>query len=273
MSGRDIEGEVDKTPSKNVRVTGWKTGLLSVFVAALLTIGALGPKITVYTIGDSTMAPYALDNPRSQRGWGQVLQQFFTDDVQIIDAARGGRSSKSYYDEGLWKKVISEVQPGDYVFIQFAHNDQKTDTAFHTEPWGEYTEYLKRYVSQTREKGGIPVLFTPNVRRYFDSTGHITPRGQHNMGPGDSVGNYPSAMRAVAKEMGVPLIDLTRNTKALVETYGPERSKELYISTDKTHETILGATLVARLAVDGLLEEHLDLGRYVDTSAAVFQHE
>lgn len=251
----------------------WNMVSLWLLFAVILAIGAIGTKITVYTIGDSTMASYPLDNPRSQRGWGQVLQQFFTDDVQVVDAARGGRSSKSYYNEGLWNGVISKVKPGDYVFIQFAHNDQKTDTSFRTEPWSEYTAYLKRYIIQTREKGGIPILFTPIVRRFFDSTGHITQRGQHNMGPGDSVGNFPAAMRAVAKNMNVTLIDLTLKMTKLVESFGPDSSKRLYISTDKTHETILGATRVARLVVEGLLEEHSALSLQVDTSAVVFHQE
>ncbi len=236
-------------------------------VPLLFLTGATEVQITIYTVGDSTMAPYPLDNVKSERGWGQELQQFFTKDIRVDDVARGGRSSKSYYNEGLWKNVITKVKPGDYVFIQFAHNDQKTDTVFHTEPWGEYIEYLRRYVKETRDHRGAPILFTPIVRRYIDSTGHFNSRGQHNMGPGDSVGNYPAAMRFVANEMHVPLVDLTAMTKELVESYGPEHSKELYISTDKTHLTILGATLIARLAVKGLLEQHILLSQYVDTTS------
>lgn len=250
---------------------GAKTRSIVLLFCAVVVLAAIGGKVSVYAIGDSTMAPYALDNPKSQRGWGQMLQQFFKDDVNVVDAARGGRSSKSYYTEGLWKSVLAELKAGDYVFIQFAHNDQKKDTAFHTEPWREYRDYLKRYVVEARTKGAIPILFTPIVRRFFDTTAHITARGQHNMAAGDSAGNFPAVMRAVAKELDVPLVDLTNMTKTLVESYGPERSKELYISTDKTHPTILGATLIARLAVEELLKQHIDLGRYVDTSSAVYR--
>ena len=181
--------------------------------ASLLVMGAAINKITVFAVGDSTMCLYDTTNAKHQRGWAQMLPQFFNSDVKIVDAARGGRSSKSFVKEGLWKKVLEEIKPGDYVFIQFAHNDEKKDTAIGTQPWQQYSDYLKLYVKQTRQKGGIPILFTPIVRRYFDSTGHITLRGQHDMLPGDSLGNYPMAMRYVAKEMNVPLIDLTNKTK------------------------------------------------------------
>ncbi len=236
-----------------------------IFTAAAV-LGALKNKITVYTIGDSTMCLYDTANARHQRGWAQMLPQFFNDDVKIVDAARGGRSSKSFYNEGLWKNVIDKVKPGDYVFIQFGHNDEKNDTIRGTKPWGEYYYYLKLYVKQTLAKDGIPVFFTPIVRRYFDKTGHITGKGMHNLGPGDSVGNYPKVMRFIAQKMNVPLIDLTLLTKKLVESYGPEKSKELYISTDKTHPTLLGATKIAALACKGIKGLHLPLAGYLNSN-------
>lgn len=230
-----------------------KIGLpIFAIVTWLLFVGFIQKKITVYTVGDSTMCLYDTTNAKHQRGWAQMLPQFFNSDVKIVDAARGGRSSKSFVKEGLWKKVLDGIEPGDYVFIQFGHNDEKKDTSVGTQPWGQYSSYLKLYVQETRAKGGIPILFTPIVRRYFDSTGNITLRGQHDMLPGDSLGNYPLAMHYVAKELNVPLIDLTAMTKQLVDAYGIENSKELYISTDKTHPTLLGATKIAALAVEGI---------------------
>jgi lysophospholipase L1-like esterase len=237
--------------------------VLVIILSIFLGIVSNHKKLTVYTIGDSTMCLYDTTNAKYQRGWAQLLPKFFNNEVDIVDEARGGRSSKSFYNEGLWEKVIDEVKPGDYVFIQFGHNDEKKDTLRGTKPWGEYYNYLKLYVEQTREKGGIPILFTPIVRRYFDSTGHITQKGRHNLGPGDSLGNYPKVMHYLAKEMNVPLIDLTEMTKKLVESYGPEKSKELYISTDKTHLTILGATKVADLAVEGLKQHNIPLTDYI----------
>lgn len=237
---------------------------LLVILGWFLILGITGNKITVYTIGDSTMCLYDTANAKHQRGWAQMLPQFFNNDVKVVDVARGGRSTKSFYNEGLWQKVIDKVKPGDYVFIQFAHNDEKNDTVRGTKAWGEYYSYLKLYVEKTRAKGGIPVLLTPIVRRYFDQSGHITLRGQHDMGPGDSLENYPLVMHHVAEELNVPLIDLTAMTKQLVESYGPEKSKELYISTDKTHLTILGATKVAELAVEGIKQLQLPLADYLN---------
>ena len=240
-----------------------KSHVIILFLLVLSALGFIQNKITIYTIGDSTMCLYDTANVKHQRGWAQMLPQFFNSDVEVVDAARGGRSTKSFFNEGLWKKVIDKVKSGDYVFIQFAHNDEKNDTVRGTKPWGEYYSYLKLYVEQTRAKGGIPILFTPIVRRYFDSTGHITLRGQHDMGPGDSLGNYPMVMHRVANEMDVPLIDLTAITKQLVESFGPEKSKELYISTDKTHPTLLGATKIAELAIGGIKQLELPLADYL----------
>jgi uncharacterized repeat protein (TIGR02543 family) len=241
-----------------------------IFILSIGALGALNTSVTVYTIGDSTMAPYDTSNNNPQRGWAQMLPQFFSQDVAVVNAARGGRSSKSFYNEGLWSAVINQVNPGDYVFIQFAHNDEKTDTAYHTDPWTSYIDYLTRYVTETRARGGIPVFFTPIVRRYFDGTGHITATGLHNVGPGDSLGNYPMAMRWLASSLSVPIIDLTNKTETLVESYGAGPSAQLYIPTDQTHPDILGATLIAQLAAQGIREQNiLPLATYVDTSSSI----
>jgi lysophospholipase L1-like esterase len=235
-------------------------------IAFLLSLGALQTSITVYTIGDSTMSLY--DSTKDWRvGWAQKLPQFFTSTIIIKDAARSGRSSKSFIDEGLWTNVINQVQTGDYVFIQFAHNDEKLDAPLHTDPWTTYSDNLRKFVNETRAKGGYPILCTPIVRRYLGVGGHITATGMHNVGAGDSIGNYPAAMRWVAGELSVPLIDLTLKTKTLVEGYGPDSSKKLYNyvatgvtplypsgNTDDTHLNAFGAITVAELCVQGLQE-------------------
>ncbi|MBI2418509.1 MAG: T9SS type A sorting domain-containing protein [Ignavibacteriales bacterium] len=205
--------------------------------------------IKIFLIGDSTMCLYDTTNNNPQRGWGQMLPQFFNSSATIVNAAAGGRSSKSFYEEaGKWNTVISQVQPGDYVFIQFAHNDQKDPVlypGFHTDPGSTYDQYLTAYVNETRAKGGIPVLFTPVCRFYFDSNGLITASGQHNVVP---YGDYPAAMRNVATTLNVPLIDLTVSTKAIYEAYGTASQALLHITADNTHPNILGATLMAQLA-------------------------
>jgi lysophospholipase L1-like esterase len=244
-------------------------------IAFLLTVGALQTSISVYTIGDSTMSLY--DSTKDWRvGWAQKLPQFFTGAVIIKDAARSGRSSKSFIDEGLWTNVINQVQSGDYVFIQFAHNDEKSDVALHTDPWTTYSDNLRKFVNETRAKGGYPILCTPIVRRYLGADGHITATGMHNVGTGDSVGNYPAAMRWIAGELSVPLLDLTLKTKTLVESYGPDSSKKLYNyvaagvtplypsgNTDDTHLNAFGAVKVAELCVQGLQETGSSLATFL----------
>ena len=152
-------------------------------------------KLTVHTIGDSTMADY-VENTTRTRGWGEMLQEFFTSDVRIINYARGGRSSRSFTEEGLWDKVKSNLNPGDYVFIQFAHNDEKEQgkdgaDGRGTAPWTTYKTFLEQYVDETEALGANPVFITPIVRRYFTKAGTISPKGCHDIGiaPDDSTLN------------------------------------------------------------------------------------
>ena len=113
--------------------------------------------------GDSTMANKKIDGGNPERGWGMVLPGFFSEDIRIDNHAANGRSSKSFISEGRWEKVISKVKKGDYVFIQFGHNDEKADSTRHTDPGSTFDENLRRYVNETRAKGGIPVLFNSIV--------------------------------------------------------------------------------------------------------------
>lgn len=204
---------------------------------------------------------------KEQRGWCQLLPLFLNSEYSLKNAAKNGRSSKTFYKE-VWVKLRSELQPGDIVFIQFGHNDEKqngldTDendsTARGTAPYGLYQKYLKMYIAETRERGALPVLFTPVVRRYFKDE-KLTLKAQHNLSelPADSTLDYVSAMKTVAREMKVPLIDLTASTQKLVESYGHERSKAiLYVNSDDTHLKREGARQFARLAAEELKEKHI----------------
>ena len=168
----------------------------------------------------------------------------------------------------MWAKLRNELKPGDIVFIQFGHNDEKqngldTDendsTARGTAPWGLYQKYLKLYVNETRERGAVPVLFTPVVRRYFKDE-KLTQKAQHNLSEsvGDSTLDYVAAMKSVARKLNVPLIDLTASTRKLVESYGPEKSKSvLYVNSDDTHLKKEGAFQFAKLAARELEEKGL----------------
>jgi len=212
-----------------------------------------GKIITVFTIGDSTMANKKAE-VAPETGWCQVFQAFVDQTVVIKNRAVNGRSTKSFITEGRWKLVLDSLQAGDYVFIQFAHNDEKIqDSTRYAEPFTTYRKNLERFVSETREKGATPILFTSIVRRKFEN-GFLT----------DTHGNYPVVVRQVAAEMNVPMIDLQLLTAGAVTALGDEASKSIYLWTpptdkfpegrkDDTHMKVEGASLVAKLAAQQLI--------------------
>lgn len=205
-------------------------------------------------VGDSTMAnkPYSKGNP--EKGWGQVFPLYFKEGIKIENHAKNGRSSKSFRDEGLWDIVLEKIKPGHYVIIAFGHNDQKQDSPErYSAPDTDYRKNLERYVRETRNKGGIPVLATPIMRRRFDENGKLY----------DTHGRYPEVVREIAKEKNVPLLDLHKQTEMLLKAYGEERSKELFLhiqpgeyaslpqgKEDDTHLSAIGAFQVCDLAIE-----------------------
>lgn len=232
-----------------------------------------GKVVTVYMIGDSTMANKpgkAQENP--ERGWGQNFGQFFGPGVKVDNHAMDGRSSKSFRDEGRWTPIEQQLQPGDYVIIQFGHNDEKTDAARHTDPYTSFKENLKRYASEARAKGATPILATPIARRVFDEkTGALT----------DTHGEYTSATRQAARELKATLLDLNAATTALIKELGPEASERLFLHfgpgvfkmyaqgrEDNTHLSDFGATEVGRLAAAKLRAAHDPLARLLKADSA-----
>ncbi len=227
--------------------------------------------VTLHIIGDSTMADY-VENTTRTRGWGEMLQTFFSSEVVVANYARGGRSSHSFYKEGRWQRVIDSLRAGDYVLIQFAHNDEKEGgkdgaDGRGTAPWTTYKSYLERYVDESRALGANPVLVTPIIRRYFTADGTISPKGCHDLStfPDDSTLNYVRVMKRVAREKQVPLVDMTASTKQFVEQLGAEQTiKCIYVPTDGTHTQATGAACYARLAATGLREQGI-LADYIRT--------
>jgi lysophospholipase L1-like esterase len=216
----------------------------------------LTANVTLHVAGDSTAAIFPATDPTARVGWAAVLQPFFTAGVVVDDAARSGRSSKSFIDEGFWDALKAKIKPGDYVFIQFAHNDEKVgDVARYTDPATSFRDYLKVYIRDTRLAGGFAVLLTPIARRSFSGTMIVQTHGA-----------YPAAIMAVAQETGTPVIDMTEKTTALLESLGPAATVPLFATGDDTHLSAVGAPQVAQLVVDGIRELQLPL---VDRLAAV----
>lgn len=203
------------------------------------------------------MADYD-ENVTQMRGWGEMLRLFVPDDITVLDHAKPGRSSRSFYDEGRWNDVKTQIAEGDIVLIQFAHNDEKEQgrdgaDGRGTAPWSTYRAYLKKYIAETRELGAKPILVQPIVRRYFDAN-NLTPRARHNLGTAaDSTLDYTAAMRCVAGETATPLIDLCSKSCQIVEAYGPAESKnQLYVKSDNTHTSMKGAALFALAVAEAL---------------------
>ena len=239
-------------------------------------------KITVFMIGDSTMANKSITGGKPERGWGHVLGGFFTEDIIVDNHAVNGRSSKSFIDEGRWDKVLSRIKPGDYVVIQFGHNDEKPKADRHTDPGTTFDANLERFVNESRERGATPILMNAIVRRNFlapcDQPGHIV--ASDNQVEGDTLydthGAYLDSPRNVAKKLNVPFVDANKITHELVQGLGREESKKLYMwvepntvpavpkgSVDNTHLNIYGARVVAGLLVDAMAEVVPALAPYV----------
>ena len=234
-------------------------------ILILASAAMLGAAPRVFLIGDSTMADKPLDLP--ERGWGMSLGQFFQEPGMIQNHAMNGRSTKSFIDEGRWDKVVTELKEGDFVIIQFAHNDEKKeDPKRYADPATTFRENLRRFIAETRAKKAMPILATPVCRRSFDAAGKLK----------DTHGAYPEAVRAVAKSENVPLLDLTIATAKWLEAAGDEPSKKFFMwiepgkfaklpdgKQDDTHFVEAGATAVAKLAVEEIRAQKLPLVKWL----------
>jgi lysophospholipase L1-like esterase len=226
--------------------------------AATGTAQAAGRRTrTLYIAGDSTAAQKYAD-AAPETGWGMALPFFLQKDSLVANHAVNGRSSKSFVDEGRLKAVLSVIQPGDLLLCQFGHNDEKSnDPARYTEPWTTYQNYLRMYIDGARARGARPVLATSVERRKFDAAGKALP----------THGEYPAAMRALAKEEGVTLLDIQALSIALWQRLGVEETKKYFNWTateqDNTHFNPPGAIAVARLVARELLRARVLAARDV----------
>jgi len=243
-----------------------KKNLIAVLIF-LSVIVLAQQKPTLYLIGDSTMADKENPDKNPEHGWGQMLPTLMTKDIVIQNHATNGRSSKSFRTEGRWDKVLQQLKKGDFVIIQFGHNDQKiNDSSRFTNPYTQYRANLERYVRETRAKGATPILMTSIVRRNFNENGVLV----------DTHKEYPLVVRLVADELKVPFVDLQLLTEKLEISYGPEKSGKLHLhykegenpyypkgKDDDTHLSELGATLVAQMAANDLKSMKSGLEKYI----------
>jgi DNA sulfur modification protein DndE len=233
------------------------------FAALLLSALSLAAAPHLYMAGDSTMADKPSTPPNLERGWGQLLRERMVDPSLLVNLAVNGRSTKSFIAEGRWQKLVDALQPGDFVILQFGHNDEKESAPErYAPPHGAYRDNLARFVAEVRARGAEPVLATSICRRKFDTQGRLV----------DTHGDYTLVVRELAAGLHVALIDLHVSTWQLLERLGPEDSKGILMwvpagkypelpqgKQDDTHLNEAGARLVAGLAVAEMRAKHLPL--------------
>ncbi len=247
--------------------SGLGSGLVSGLVNAAAGTGVnpQDSKPQLFLVGDSTMAVKAEDR-RPETGWGEKLVAKFTTKISIQNHAVNGRSSKSFRDEGRWDTILKQLQPGDFVFIQFGHNDEKVnDPSRYTNPYSSFRANLKRYVEETRSHHATPLLLSSIVRRNFNTAGTLI----------DDHGPYPAVVRELARTMQIDFIDLNTLSEHFVSGLGVKESANYYLhvpaghpnypkgKTDNTHLNPAGADAIASMVAKALCEKDIALKDYL----------
>lgn len=224
-------------------------------------------KITVWMIGDSTMCQYK-SNRYPLTGWGMPFADYFDSSVVIKNRARGGRSTRTFLAEGLWKPILDSLKQGDYVLIQFGHNDEAKNYPDRYTPPPAYRKNLIKFVMEARSKKAIPILITPVSRRYFDKSGHIE----------ETHKPYSGIVREVGRMYHVPVIDLDEMSRKLYQKFGPQNSKLFFMQLNKgkdpnypngihdnTHFDAYGARHIAELVLQSIEKQKLGLASRIVT--------
>ena len=224
---------------------------------------------TIFLAGNSTVTDQEYEPWAS---WGQMIPRFLKPEIVVANYAESGESLLSFKREKRLQKLLSQMNPGDYLFIEFAHNDQKAG-GNHLDPLTTYKDELKYFIDEARKKGGKPILVTSMHRRRFDENGKII----------NTLDNYPEAMRQTAREENVPVIDLNAMSKKFYEAMGPENSKKAFVHypantypgqdkplADDTHFNPYGAYELAKCIVEGIRQNKLDLAKYLVDGLPVF---
>jgi lysophospholipase L1-like esterase len=224
-------------------------------LTVLEALGTSTPAVLsrVFIAGDSTAAVWATSGVT--RGWGQVIHRYFGKNVRVVDNALPGRSAKTFVTEGWWASTVAALSAGDYVLIQFGHNDSHNPANVEsTDANGAYKTYLKQYIDETRAKGAIPVLVTPMHRRNFDAEGNLLSYVLDDGGWAMDLAPYAAAAMEVAVANDVPCIDLFASSGIYMQMLGNEACKTLMVPNDPTHWNELGAYAMASLVSQGLSE-------------------
>tara|TARA_R110000868_G_scaffold17693_2_gene77398 strand:- start:1226 stop:2536 length:1311 start_codon:yes stop_codon:yes gene_type:complete len=245
---------------------------LGPFAAKSIKITPIDNVTTLFLAGDSTVTDQDLEPWAS---WGQYITQYFGENLVVANYAYSGSSLSSFKSSKRLEKILSLIKKGDYLFIEFGHNDEKQ----HGEgngPWLNYTDLLLEFITSVREKKGIPVLVTPTQRRFFEIDGKLKP----------THGEYPDAMRAVAEKLNVPLIDLTKITTTLYERWGDAISRKAFVQypahtfpgqdeklEDNTHFNNFGANEIALCILNGIKENNLKLIAYFNANTPEYTPE
>jgi len=268
-SGGQVRLKADEQPKLD-----WDAQLTLEFSGArpclcALEITRVDNAITIYLAGDSTVTDQVKEPYCS---WGQMLPRFFKTGVAIANHAESGEALKSFVAEKRLEKILDFLHAGDYLFIQFAHNDQKKEGAY-AAAFTDYKGYLKSYIGEARKRGAIPVLVTSMHRRHFDDAGKVV----------NSLEDYPEAMRQTAREEKVALIDLNAMSKPFYEALGPEGSKKAFLHypantfaeqpqelKDDTHFSAYGGYELARCIVEGIRKSKLGIAKYLQKGLPAF---
>ncbi len=261
LKPREI-GKLNWDEKLTLEINGRRHGLLEMVIekAEVPTIFLAGNS----TVTDQDNEPWC--------GWGQMLPLFLNDRIAVANYAESGEAGNSFISAGRFAKILTKMKKGDWLFIEFGHNDQK-QTGPGKGPYDSYTESLRQLITGTREKGGIPVLVTPMHRRQFDENNRII----------NSLGEYPDAMRELAKQEQVPLIDLNEMSKTLYEAWGPEQSKRAFVHypagtfpgqtealADNTHFNAYGGDQLAKCIIKGIIDNNIPISEYIREGSSPF---
>ena len=242
---------------------------IMIVLALIVSVAASAQdKIVLRLMGDSTMADKDLSYENPERGWGQRLKSHVDTNVVVANYAQNGRSTKSVQTLGIWDEVKKDLKAGEYLFIQFGHNDSKeSDTTRYAAPFGAYQDNLRIFIDHALKVGAKPVLFTPVSRRWFDDNGNLKVNCH---------GDYPEAVMQVAREYGLPLIDANRITQDWLMGLGDEPSRQYYMwiekgvnpkhpdgKVDNTHTNVAGARKIVGLLLPEIVKVIPELASHV----------